>query len=95
MAEFVDLTPELLAKLGPAIAEAAVRTGTGADAAAVLRRHGIGVVDLDRQRCVIDERVYEGALFRARRWERLALPFLSPLLPAETTWQELSKRSRS
>ena len=27
-------------------------------------QHGIGVVDLDRQRCLIDERVYEGALHR-------------------------------
>jgi len=31
------------------------------------RRHGIGLVDPERHRCWIDERVYEGALWRGHR----------------------------
>lgn len=61
-------TPELLAKLGRWKANAwPVRTP--AEIAISLREAGIGIVDLDRTRHLIDERVYESALLRARNAE--------------------------
>jgi hypothetical protein len=36
------------------------------------REIGVGLVDPDRHRCLIDETIYAGALFRARRWQELA-----------------------
>jgi hypothetical protein len=64
-------TPELLAKLGAWSAKAF--RGTRPEAIALaLREAGIGIVDLDRTRHLIDERVYESALLRARAAEERA-----------------------
>jgi hypothetical protein len=56
-------TPELLYKLGRWSA-AAFRGVKPETIAAALHGHGVGVIDLDRQRCLVDERVYESVLGR-------------------------------
>ncbi|WP_428673633.1 hypothetical protein [Reyranella sp.] len=64
-------TAELLAKLGRWADDAGV-VKTPERIAASLREHGIGIVDIDRHRHLIDERVYESALLRARAAEEKA-----------------------
>lgn len=86
-------TRELIAKLDRALAEI-IEAGADCDPASILAANGVGVVDLSRQRCLVDENVYAGALHRGRRWERIALGYISPLLPGKLIWQELSKRPR-
>lgn len=73
-------TPELLAKLGRWAATAAAFNGTNAEAIAIaLREAGIGIVDLDRTRHLIDERVYESALHRLHAAEaRVETPRAEP-----------------
>lgn len=80
-------TSELLARLGRWSAEAGVRT-TPEALALGLRAHGIGVVDLDRVRHLIDERVYESALLRARQAEERAM---APLAPPPATQTDLCR----
>jgi hypothetical protein len=36
------------------------------------RRHNIALVDPDRHRCLVDETVYHGALYRLKHWQGLA-----------------------
>lgn len=50
-------------------------------------QHGIGVVDLDRQRCLIDERVYEGALHRGR----VGRLFLTQRHPPAEVWRDVQR----
>lgn len=76
-------TPELLARLGRWSAEAGVRA-TPEALALGLRAHGIGVVDLDRVRHLIDERVYESALLRARQAETALATSLAPSAATQT-----------
>lgn len=85
-----DLTPELVTKIDAALAEI-MTTGRTCDPVEVLTRHGVGVVDADRLRCLVDERVYEGALLRGRRWMVVALGYLKPALPAAAVWRDVSR----
>jgi hypothetical protein len=76
-------TRKLLDKLEELLADAC-----GMDVrmfAAEAHRMGIGLVDLDRQRCLIDERVYESALHRGR----VGAAYLNPREPSAATWQAL------
>lgn len=78
-------TPELLEKLGRW--SAAAFRGVRPEAIAhALREAGIGIVDLDRQRHLIDERVYESALQRAHAAEEKAQ---AAQQRAETVFAEL------
>lgn len=52
-------------------------------------QHGVGVVDLDRTRCVIDERVYESALHRGR----VGAAYLTPRQPPAEVWSGLLQTS--
>lgn len=94
-------TPELLAKLGKW--SAPMFQGVRPEKIAVaLRAAGIGLVDLDRQRFTIDERVYESALHRLRLAEQRAAeaeaqlaafiaPAVTEFIPATPTRQELPR----
>ncbi len=77
-------TPELLAKLGhwSAAAFQGVKPETIAHA---LHQAGIGIVDLDRHRCLVDERVYESALHRAHAAEERAAS-VAAQMQAETAF---------
>ena len=70
-ADDVVITAELARRLETLLAELGV--GLKAQAFAELaRRHGVGLVDVDRQRSLIDMAVYSGALYRGRRWRAIA-----------------------
>lgn len=92
-----EVTPELLARIEAAWAEACaagiagVRDESFATVIVRLfRAHGIGLVDPGRQRFLVDERVYQGALWRGQRWQRLATAWLSKQRqPAAEVWREL------
>ena len=84
------LTPELVDKLDKALAEI-VTAGATCDPAAILMAHGVGIVDRDRHRSLVDERVYEGALLRGQRWQRLAVAYLAPREPTAAVWREISR----
>ena len=50
---------------------------------------GIGLVDTDRQRHWIDERVYEGALHRGHRWQAELEVWTGQLHPRPAIWRGL------
>jgi hypothetical protein len=68
------ITPELARRLEQALARAGVdfEPANGQAIAQALRDAGIALVDVERQRALIDETVYAGALFRSQRWRALA-----------------------
>jgi hypothetical protein len=59
--------------------------------AAEAHRMGIGLVDLDRQRCLIDERVYESALHRGR----VGAAFLDHRQPSAEVWATICDDQRN
>lgn len=85
------LTPELLEKLGVAGSCLSINAEmielTAPRLVRILRENGIGVVDLDRHRCTIDERVYESALHRGR----VGRAYLTPRRPSAKTWRDLKR----
>lgn len=93
MAEPLPITDELAAKINGWSTEVFLCL-TPARISETMNRHGIALVDRSRTTLLIDERVYTGALLRSREWERLALPYVSPLLPGKCIWRELSAAVR-
>ncbi len=83
------LTPELEAKLerfARRIADHAEVAALGViDLLQDAKDLGIGLVDADRQRSLVDERVYESALHRGRVGRR----YLSPRQPEPAVWRSL------
>jgi hypothetical protein len=87
----VDIYPlELLGRFDQALAEI-IRTGPDCDPPAILHRHGLRLVDPDRQRALIDEVVYAGACFRVGHFQRLADSCMRRRLPAADTWRFISR----
>ena len=56
---------------------------------------GIGLVDTDRQRHWIDERVYEGALHRGHRWQAELEVWTGQLHPRPAIWRALCQGDTS
>jgi hypothetical protein len=79
--------PALLAKLERWLEDTAVERMLTTAVIRSLREAGIGLVDLDRQRCVVDERVYESALRRGR----VGALFLNHRLPSADVWRHVSR----
>ncbi|MFO1081910.1 MAG: hypothetical protein U1E23_14925 [Reyranellaceae bacterium] len=67
----VVITSELARRLGALLVELGVSLEARAFAE-LARRHGVGLVDIDRHRSLIDMSVYSGALYRGRRWRAIA-----------------------
>lgn len=67
--EEVPYTEELLDRLSTAFK---LNRAESVCVARLLAEHDVALVDRKRERFLIDERVYEGALFRAGHWRRLA-----------------------
>lgn len=80
------VTAELLAKLAAVLEQPHIGVGP-VEFVARARDAGIGLVDLDRQRCLIDERVYESALNRMRLWSGRALRWEQPAEIEPRVWR--------
>ncbi len=94
----MSLTPELLPRVEAAWSEVAAAGIAGVKDESfamvivrIFRAHDIGLVDPERQRCLVDERVYEGVLHRSHRWERLALAYMAPRDPGAAVWREITR----
>jgi hypothetical protein len=99
MTDDLPYTPELLAKVWAALAEDGVGRAPADSAlveemAAALHAGGIALVDRARERCLIDETVYQGALYRSglfrQRVERLEAQ-ATHRLPGTGVWRRLSQ----
>lgn len=70
MIDIDRLTPELAERVEALLVawrrSGRAPNGAAQDFARLARENGVGLVDPDRQRALIDETVYAGALFRAR-----------------------------
>jgi hypothetical protein len=84
------LAPELAERLKQLLVEFGGAHIDPQTVAHAFRKKGLALIDPDRQRALIDERVYEGALWRGHRWQRLAEAYQRSRLPDADTWRFIS-----
>jgi hypothetical protein len=78
MSDIVDrqldplITNELATKLNRFFADLGLQLPDAQHVAGVLRARGIGLLDVERHRAMVDEKVYAGACWRANHWRVLA-----------------------
>jgi hypothetical protein len=82
-AEFAQRVRHFFAEMGV--------IGPDVDVIANAARHWrVAFIDPDRQRALIDERVYAGACFRVGHFQRLADAYRRPRLPSADVWRFIS-----
>jgi hypothetical protein len=66
------ITDELATKLNSFFGDLGLQLPDAQHVAGVLRARGIGLLDVERHRAMVDEKVYAGACWRANHWRVLA-----------------------